>query len=118
MIDPDTGEPAMERAYTRDELYRGPCLEDAPDVILGFRPGYRTSWQTAAGGMPAALVEDNCESWCGDHLVDPASVPGILFLNRPTAVESPTIGQVAPTVLHLLGVAAPPEMEAASLLGG
>jgi predicted AlkP superfamily phosphohydrolase/phosphomutase len=116
MTDPDTGEAVMARAYTRDELYSGPCLEDAPDVVLGFRPGYRTSWQTAAGGMPAALAEDNCESWCGDHLVDPASVPGILFLDRPTACESPTIGQVAPTVLQLLGVPAPPGMEAEGLL--
>ena len=116
ITDPSTGEPVIRRVYTNEELYRGPHAAEGPDLIVGFKPGYRVSWQTAVGGAPAGLIEDNKKKWSGDHLIDPSYVPGILFMNRPIRGERPRLIDLAPTVLEAFGLSKPREMEGVSLL--
>jgi hypothetical protein len=65
--------------WSADEIYDGSEVKDAPDLVIGYNGGYRASWQTALGGVPDALVEDNDRNWSGDHCIDPALVPGVLF---------------------------------------
>ena len=65
------------------------------------------------------MMEDNMRRWSGDHIVDPESVPGILFMNRalPQRKTGPArIIDLAPTILNYLGVAVPESMEGSSLL--
>jgi predicted AlkP superfamily phosphohydrolase/phosphomutase len=114
--DPATGETVVRRVYTNEELYRGPYAAEGPDLIVGFKPGYRASWQTAVGGAPEGLLSDNEKKWSGDHLVDPSYVPGILFVNRPLRSEEPRLIDLAPTVLEVFGLTTPQEMEGVSLL--
>jgi len=54
--------------------------------------------------------------WSGDHIVDPDSVPGILFMNRAAMPNHARIIDLAPTILNYLGVARSGTMEGASLL--
>jgi len=65
--------------------------------------------------LPMGL-EDNMRRWSGDHIVDPESVPGILFMNRAARNRQPAIIDLAPTVLNCLGVAIPESVEGSSLL--
>ena len=116
LLDPDTHEKAIEHVYTREKLFSGPCTELGPDLVVGFRPGYRTSWQSAVGGTPDTLIEDNLESWSGDHLIDPSHVPGILFVNRSLDSADPHLTNIAPTLLSILGLPTPADMEGASLI--
>ena len=110
--DPETGEAVVVDVYDRDDIYHGPYFDNAPDLVVGFEPGYRVSWQTCLGGMPPDNVEDNPEKWSGDHCsVDPHRIPGILFANRPFARTEPSIFDIAPTVLDYFGVAVPAEMD-------
>ena len=62
------------------------------------------------------MLEDNMRRWSGDHIVDPESVPGILFMNR-AARNRPrsAIIDLAPTILKYLGAAVPESMEGSSL---
>ncbi len=76
----------------------------APDLIVGYAPGYRGSWQTGLGGVPAPMVEDNLDAWIGDHCIDPAAVPGVLFTNRPAANPNPRLQDVTVSVLASFGV--------------
>ena len=110
--DPRTGGPVVVEVYDRDDIYRGPFFERAPDLVLGFEPGYRVSWQTALGGIPPGNLEDNPEKWSGDHCsVDPGRIPGVLFVNRPFRRDEPRIFDIAPTVLEFFGLAVPAEMD-------
>jgi predicted AlkP superfamily phosphohydrolase/phosphomutase len=103
--DPETGETVVHRVYRREELYDGPHVNDLPDLVVGFRPGYRTERGTLKVGADRAVITDNLTKWSGDHItVDPEFVPGILFSNRKVTTESPGIMDLAPTVLSLLGV--------------
>ncbi|MDE3198890.1 MAG: alkaline phosphatase family protein, partial [Acidobacteriota bacterium] len=102
---------AIEKAYLATDLYRGPYLPAAPDIIVGYADGYRASWDAAIGKVSKDVFEDNTKAWRGDHCVDPHLVPGVLFSNRPLIARDPGIEDMAPTALSLFGVARPSWME-------
>ena len=56
-------------------------------------------------------MEPNREKWRGDHLIDPALVPGVLLSNAPIIAESPSILDLAPTVLELFGLEIPAQYD-------
>jgi predicted AlkP superfamily phosphohydrolase/phosphomutase len=113
--DSDSGEIAIRRAYASDRLYRGPYLDAAPDLIIGYAEGYRTSWDAATGKVAPTVFEDNVKAWSGDHCVDPLLVPGVLFSNRKLDAEDPGIEDMAPTALQLFGIEPPAWMEGKSV---
>ena len=69
----------VREVYDADVIYVGEHAAEAPDLVVGYAPGYRASWQTSLGATPASLVEDNMQKWSGDHCIDPDAVPGVLF---------------------------------------
>lgn len=98
------GTPVVRSVYRAADIYHGPAVSEAPDLIIGFSDGYRASWQTALGAAPDALVENNTKKWSGDHLVDPPLVPGVLFSNIRLDAEDAGLEDLAPTLLHALGM--------------
>lgn len=114
-VDPETGERMIETVYTQQEAWWGDALEGAPDLVIGYRRGYRGSWKNALGGVPERLVEDNRAKWSGDHCVDPSLVPGILLSNRRIGKADPSLMDLAPTVLQLLSIPVPQEMDGTPL---
>jgi predicted AlkP superfamily phosphohydrolase/phosphomutase len=109
--DPQDGNEAIRRVYAASELYKGPYLGAAPDLIVGYADGYRTSWDAAVGKAGAQVFEDNNKAWSGDHCVDPLLVPGVLFSNRRMDAGDPGIEDLAPTALDLFAVPRPAWME-------
>ncbi len=109
--DAKSGEVAIQRVYASSELYRGPYLDAAPDLIVGYADGYRTSWDAAVGRTGAHIFEDNNKAWSGDHCVDPLLVPGVLFSNLRVDADDPGIEDMAPTALDLFAVPRPAWME-------
>ncbi|HXG46712.1 MAG TPA: alkaline phosphatase family protein [Methylomirabilota bacterium] len=116
--DPERPGSPVSEVYDRDEVYRGPYVGDAPDLVVGFAPGYRVAWETVTGGLGAAVLSDNPRPWAGDHNMNPPEVPGMLFCNRPLEVTQPTIVDIAPTVLDLFGVPIPAHMDGRPILNG
>ena len=95
----DSGEIAIRNVYASSAIYRGPYLNAAPDLIVGYARGYRASWDAALGKVSPHVFEDNAKAWSGDHCVDPSLVPGVLFSNRKLDAEDPGIEDMAPTAL-------------------
>jgi predicted AlkP superfamily phosphohydrolase/phosphomutase len=79
MLDPESGLPAIRNVFDGALLYPGNANHDAPDLVVGYEPGFRASWQTTLGGVPVSLIEDNNKKWSGDHCITPDAVPGVLF---------------------------------------
>jgi predicted AlkP superfamily phosphohydrolase/phosphomutase len=115
---PDTRyqRPAIRSVSRREDLYSGKFVENSPDLLVNFYPGFRVSWRTAVGGFANSLLENNKRRWSGDHIVDPESVPGILFMNRVARRNHAQMVDLAPTILNYLGVTVPQFMEGKSLL--
>lgn len=123
--DPATGQRLIHRVYHKDEVYRGPYVDHAPDLMFSWwddgglesrkstprakHPSLRTS---AADGAELAA------SWSGTHRLH-----GILVMTgapfRTGAALSPAhITDIAPTLLYLLGAPIPTEMDGRVLLEG
>jgi predicted AlkP superfamily phosphohydrolase/phosphomutase len=109
--DDESGQVAIRKIYATSELYRGPYLDAAPDMIIGYEEGYRTSWDAAVGRITERVIEDNPKAWSGDHCVDPLLVPGVLFCSRKIDSEDPGIEDMAPTALQLFGIDPPAWMD-------
>jgi len=117
LVDPETGERPVSRVWTRDEMYSEFDPDVIPDLRVGNALDYRVSWQTTLGGVPADVVEDNTKPWSGDHCSnDPDLVRGILFSNRPIATATPAMVDIMPTVLRLLDLPVPDDVDGKPLL--
>jgi predicted AlkP superfamily phosphohydrolase/phosphomutase len=98
---------AVKNVFDRDDVYRGPYVDGAPDLMAGFQVGYRAAWHAVTGGVGDRIFEDNLRPWGGDHNMNPEDVPGIFFCNRAIDREELHIEDIAPTVLDIFGVTVP-----------
>jgi predicted AlkP superfamily phosphohydrolase/phosphomutase len=73
---------------------------DAPDLVVGYQPGYRASWQTSLGAVPGKLVDINRNKWSGDHCIAVDEVPGVLFTSFKPDKPAESIHQVASFLLE------------------
>ncbi len=114
---PETGQPIAARAWRREELYHGPTVETAPDIVLepALDRGYAYTFLSSGGqpGEPTRILARSERlgakggSMNGSHRPD-----GVLILAgagvRPgVRLDGPQIVDVTPTLLHLLGVPPP-----------
>ena len=108
--DPVSGERAISTVYRTDQVYTGPEIGRAPDLIVGYRRGYRSSWATTLGSLSRNVFSDNHSAWSADHCMATEELPGVLFSNKPILSESPTLIDLAPTILQQFGLKAGGEM--------
>jgi len=109
--DPEGGADVVHATYSGEELYPGTHRDEAPDIVLGFNEGYRGAWQSAVGGVTDDVISDNDKKWQRDHIVDAELVQGTFITNFPLASDRPHAYDLAPTVLSLLGLPVPKDME-------
>ncbi len=102
--DPATGENVVDKVYFSETAYQGRNLKYAPDIVVGYRRGYRASWQTALGAIPRVAVEDNTQAWIGDHCMASDEVPGVLLSNRKVRATAPQLSDIAATILGEFGL--------------
>lgn len=105
LTDPKDGQRAVRNVYKSRDIYSGGQAANSPDLVVGFEDGFRASWQTAIGGAPVEIMEDNLKKWTGDHIIDPSVVPGILLANFDLNDKQPGLMDIAPTVLSCFGMA-------------
>jgi len=97
---------------TEAEKRRNP---QAPDIIVGWNLGYRTSWSSVLGSFENETIKDNDDRWSGDHCIDPNNVPSILFTNQKISKAQPTIPDITATILADFGIAIPRQMHGKKL---
>ncbi len=102
--DPANGGRVVASAYLARKVYHGAAVDSAPDVIVGWADGYRSSWQTALGAVPPGVIEDNRDEWRGDHCIDARLVPGVFLSNRKSGRRGIWLGDITATLLHEFGV--------------
>jgi len=76
------GKNVVSRVLSGSEAFSGPLVEHAPDLVLGYAPGYRASAETGLGKWGADTFEENRDHWNSDHCIDPNEVQGVIFSNR------------------------------------
>jgi predicted AlkP superfamily phosphohydrolase/phosphomutase len=116
LADTEAGAPAIRSISRKEQIYSGPFVAEAPDLLVNFHPGYRVSWPTSLGGFSHSLFENNTRRWSGDHIIDPDAVPGIFFMNRSAVHNHVNMLDLTPTILKYLNVTGYETMEGKSLL--
>jgi predicted AlkP superfamily phosphohydrolase/phosphomutase len=112
MTDPEDGAPIIRSVYKRDDIYSGEYLNNASELQVGMHDGYRVSWQTTLGASPEGLVYPNMKKWSADHGgYDQATTAGVLIANRRLSTSTPSIMDIAPTVLKYFGVQVPSDID-------
>ncbi|HUE86384.1 MAG TPA: alkaline phosphatase family protein [Vicinamibacterales bacterium] len=116
IVDPHTGAHIVRRVSKRADIYRGPFVVNAPDVQVGFAPGYRA--EAAALTVTSRVVEPNRRKWSGDHVsADPQITAGVLITNATLPIDAaPRLIDLAPTVLRLFDVAIPADIDGRPLI--
>jgi hypothetical protein len=76
------------------------------------------SWQTALGGFPPDVIQDNDRKWSADHCsVNSEFAKGILLSSEkypsltPSPGVEPNIMDLAPTIMRHLGVEVPKDVD-------
>jgi predicted AlkP superfamily phosphohydrolase/phosphomutase len=117
VADPVDGAKVMRAVYRREDVYKGEFIANAPDLQAGFNDGYRVGWQDTLGVIRPAVVENNNRKWSGDHCATAAEISGGVFLsNRRINTEEPHIMDLGPTILKLLEVPLPPDLDGKPLM--
>jgi predicted AlkP superfamily phosphohydrolase/phosphomutase len=110
------GKPVIRGVYRSDKIYSGDAKALAPDLIVGYHRGYRASWATTLGELTDDILLDNDQPWSADHCADALEVPGILFSNRPIQSDSPSLVDLAPSILAQFKLPTPTRMVGKNVL--
>lgn len=111
--DPETGEKIIEKVYKREEIYSGPYLEDAPDIVYLFKqPFYYVKKDLFSSEIFKKITSK--ESIRANHLNH--SSKGIFLakgphINSKGPLEGVRIIDIAPTILYLMGLPIPKNMD-------
>jgi len=78
---PETGEPIVNKAYRREEVYNGPCVENAPDVIpdWALHKGYSYGFKLSSKSPDLAWIEQ----------VDPSKPENIQYFMNKSGTHRP-----------------------------
>jgi len=106
LIKPSTGERVIEHVYSKEEIYNGKYLAEAPDLIVDQAKGVHIP-----GGIGQRDIFDSPRRWQAEN-----KKFGIFMAYGPDIKQAGKIGNVsildlAPTILHLMGIAIPADMD-------
>ena len=116
--DPMTGRPLMRRVFRREEVYSGPFVDAAPDLLLAWWEGEGFSGGRTRGGEgrgraveEASATEPLRAEWTGTHRLNGVLAARGAGIRAGERLDGARIIDIAPTILHLLGQAVPDDMD-------
>lgn len=104
-----TGEPVLSEVHYGEEIYSGPHVDEAPDLILVPNDGAELY-----GGATPTLFDTEVTSWTsGNHPT------GILLLHgadvEPMRLDEQSILDIVPTVLRVAGSRLPTDLDGTAI---
>jgi predicted AlkP superfamily phosphohydrolase/phosphomutase len=112
------GERVVRSVHLGREVYSGPYGNEGPDMVIGTSSGFRAGWSCATGGVGDSVFYPNEKHWNGDHCHDSDLVPGVLVTSWKHGTGEPSIVDIAPTALKILGLERPAYMDGIALAPG
>jgi len=112
--DPRTGEPLIGEILKREDIYHGPYLDRAPDLIL--RPRDERNIFFGLADFGSNITMDTVYRYSGMH-----RDYGLLMMKgkgvkRGAAIEGAAIEDLAPTILYAMGSPIPEDMDGRPLI--
>ncbi len=114
--DPRNGKRIIRQAYKPMDVYQGEYVDLAPDLLIGYAPGFRISDTATLGKFPKTIIGDRTDKWSSDHCMDPNSVPGVFLSNKRIVADDPKLEDLAATIIRQFGVEPPYDMSDKKIL--
>ena len=112
IIDPTNELPVVLTADLASEIYSGPRVPEAPDILVGYNYGYGNADASSSGRIPHETLRDNLGgTFNGSHLMAPEVVAGTLISNRPVRQGSHKLEDMTVQILHHYGIDVPAELK-------
>lgn len=111
--DPETGEYIVEDAVSKEEIFHGPYVNEAPDILTFFKDKYASiGYIMDLDSDSLFLVNDNPEQ---ELELGIERYPGIIVASgtdyRNIQIKNAWIGDITPTLLHSYGIERPKDMD-------
>jgi len=118
--DPVTKETIYKKVLAQKEVYSGPYASQTPDLIPVLKLGYTIQFEDTYGqvlvGVP--VFGTFTGNYSGNHAGPyfPEEIAGVFMIKGPgirknASISNATIADMAPTILHLIGVEKSPDMD-------
>lgn len=124
LTDDTTQAPVFNAIYRREELYQGPYLEEAPDIVCLKDARYHVAavdWRTRPDDRVLVPLQQGELLFAADvsaqHELDGILIAWGNEVRAGKSLAGARIVDLAPTILQLLEEPAPEEMDGAPLLG-
>jgi predicted AlkP superfamily phosphohydrolase/phosphomutase len=118
---PETGKPVIKRAWNRENLYAGPWVHLAPDIILepALDRGYSYTFLSSGSQAVSPLRRLNDAerlgakggSMNGSHRPTGILIMSGAGIQQGLQITNANLADVAPTVLATLGLGLPPHLD-------
>lgn len=108
--DPSTGEAVKIRVYRREELYEGPYVNEAPDIIFVI-DDFECEVDPKLGHPSIFDERASDPRWTGTHKRDGVFIAYGPDIRKGHRIEGAKIADVAPTILHFLGAPIPGDVD-------
>ncbi len=106
--DPQTGDSIVERVFTREELYEGPYLNEAPDIVMMLKGKYKASNSLQADEIIEECPVDKIKGSHRQYGIFIARGPDI---KRGGTINDASIFDIMPTLLKLMNVDIPKNLD-------
>lgn len=119
LTDPETGEKIVARVHRKEEIYSGPCMDDAHDLVYVFaNPHYLAKKCLFPGAVFEPIMP---QELCTAQHINHAS-KGIFLakgedFRSGIRCDDVNILDIVPTILHLLRVPVPRDLDGTILWG-
>jgi len=117
LVDPKTGQPAISNVYRSGDLYHGPYSDRAPDLLPSWWEDGFLLDQSVPGGPEALMVERSKSpimggvEFAGSHRLNGVFMIAGGPARKGLVFDGAEIIDVAPTVLYLMGLPVPEDMD-------
>jgi predicted AlkP superfamily phosphohydrolase/phosphomutase len=116
--DPRTDEPVIKRILRREEIFHGPYVNEAADLILDW---WETSHFSTSHSFPEDMLHAAVEirerrpstraEWGGTHRRDGILIAYGAPFKKGVEIRGARLIDMAPTILHLMGQPVPEDMD-------
>ena len=110
IVDPETGTPIVREVHRREDCLSGPYVDRAPDIVVIMHPRYGSSDRMSSYSS-VVTPRPNISDPGGHHMDGIIVCTGPAIAPRAQACTDLEIEDVAPTVLHLMGLGVPSDMD-------
>jgi predicted AlkP superfamily phosphohydrolase/phosphomutase len=109
LCDPESGVPLVAGVRRREEVYAGPHLAGAPDLIVETAPGLHGGFDLDS--LVTNVPETALRAINGSHTSEGILVAAGGPFRSGLVLDAPHLADVLPTAVHLLGVPLPDDLD-------